>query len=288
MASHIKVNGVDLWHRITGKGEPVIQIHGSGFGHFNFDPVTPPLGKQFRVIDYDMRGYGQSDRPVQDYTMETWADDVTGLLSALGIERAHIHGTSMGGMIAQVVAGKYPDRVLSVVIGCSAAKMGTAAKLFCKNQIDIVKMDPDGVGSRLLAEFTCWMAVSRRHLAAEGTAAVDNIQRILRESNRPEVFIAACEEMRRMDLRPWLAKITAPALVIGGDEDIMTPWDQGPDGAGQQAVFEGMPHAEKYVIAGGGHSNIFDSTEEYVAAVSDFFSRHGATGGESRAAVAQA
>jgi pimeloyl-ACP methyl ester carboxylesterase len=220
--------------------------------------------------------------------METWADDVPALMSALGIERAHIHGTSMGGMIAQVVAGKYPDRVQSVVIGCSAAKLGTAGKLACKNQIDMVTLDPQGVGSRLLAEFSCWMAVSRRHLAAEGTAAADNIQRILRESNRPEVFIAACEAMRRMDLRPWLPRITAPALVIGGDEDIWTPWDQGPDGAGQQAVFEAIPHAEKYVIAGGGHSNIFDSTEEYVAAVSDFFSRHRATGDGSRAAVAQA
>ena len=88
----------------------MVQIHGAGFGHFNFDPATPELSKHFRVVDYDMRGYGQSDRPVQDYDMEVWADDLAGLMDALEIDEAHVHGTSMGGMIAIVFAGKYPER----------------------------------------------------------------------------------------------------------------------------------------------------------------------------------
>ena len=71
-----------------------------------------------------MRGYGQSDRPVQHYDMEVWADDLAGLMDALGIDQAHVHGTSMGGMIAIVFAGKYPDRTTSVVINCAAAKLG--------------------------------------------------------------------------------------------------------------------------------------------------------------------
>ena len=73
--------------RSPGEGEPVVQIHGAGFGHFNFAPATPELAKHFKVIDYDLRGYGQSDRPVQDYDMEVWADDVAGLLDALGHRR---------------------------------------------------------------------------------------------------------------------------------------------------------------------------------------------------------
>ena len=63
----------------------------------------------------------------------------------------------------------------------------------------------------------------------------------------------------------------------------MTPWDQGPDGAGQEAIYEGIPGAEKHVIAGAGHSTIFDSTEEHAAAVIDFFRRNGrARGGGNR------
>jgi pimeloyl-ACP methyl ester carboxylesterase len=77
-----------------------------------------------------------------------------------------------------------------------------------------------------------------------------------------------------MDLRDWLPKITSPALVLGGSEDLMTPWDQGPEGAGQDAIYEGIPGAEKYVVAGSGHSTIFDNSEEHNRVVLEFFKRH--------------
>jgi pimeloyl-ACP methyl ester carboxylesterase len=279
MEGHVEVNGVNLWHRVSGEGEPVIQIHGAGFGHFNFDPATPELAKHFQVVDYDMRGYGQSDRPLQDYDMEVWADDVAGLMDALGIGSAHIHGTSMGGMIAIVFAGKYPERTTSVVINCAAAKLGASGRLVFKNWIDIARLDPDGPGSRVLAELITWQALSRRFLEEQNAEELaDLIQQILRDSNRVEVFTAACQAMCDMDLRPWLPRITSPALVLGGDEDLMTPWDQGPGGAGQEAIYQGIPNAEKHVIAGSNHSTIFDGTEEHNRVVIDFFQRHGATG----------
>ena len=275
MEGMIEVNGVSLWHRISGDGEPVVQIHGAGFGHFNFDPATPVLSQQFRVIDFDMRGYGQSDKPLQHYDMEVWADDVAGLLDALGIGRAHIHGTSMGGMIAIVVAGKYPERTQSVVINCAAAKLGSSGRLIFKNWIDIARLDPAGPGSRVLAELITWQALSKRFLDEnDDVELADTIQTILRDSNRVEVFTAACEAMRDMDLRPWLPRITSPALVLGGDEDLMTPWDQGPDGAGQQAIADGIPSAEVHVVEGANHSTVFDSTEEHNRVVIDFFARH--------------
>ena len=215
-----QVNGVELWYQITGEGEPVIQIHGAGFGHSNFAPATPALGERFSVIDYDMRGYGQSDRPVQHYDMEVWADDAAGLLDALDVPEAHVHGTSMGGMIAIVFAAKYPERTTSVVINCAAAKLGVAGRLVFKNWIDIARMDPDGPGSRILAELIAWQALSKSFLETpEGIAAIDTIQQILRDSNRVEVFTAACQAMCDMDLTGWLPRITAPALVLGGSED---------------------------------------------------------------------
>jgi 3-oxoadipate enol-lactonase len=178
-------------------------------------------------------------------------------------------------MIAIVFAGKYPDRTGSVVINCAAAKVGAAGRLLFKNWVDILNSDPDGVGSRLLAEVVAWEALSRSFLETEeGPAAVDTIQRILRDSNTPEVFTAATIAMSEMDLRPWLGKITSPALVLGGDEDVMTPWDQGPGGAGQEAIFEGIRGAEKHVIVGSNHSTIFDNTEEHNRVVLDFFRRH--------------
>jgi pimeloyl-ACP methyl ester carboxylesterase len=78
-----------------------------------------------------------------------------------------------------------------------------------------------------------------------------------------------------MDLTGWLPKIESPALVLGGDQDLMTPWDQGPAGAGQEAIYEGIAGAEKHVIAGSGHSTVFDNSEEHNRVVVDFFRRHG-------------
>src|SRR5215467_601913 len=277
MEGRAQVNGVELWYQVTGEGEPVVQIHGAGFGHFNFAPATPVLSEKFKVIDYDMRGYGQSDRPIQHYDMEVWADDVAGLLDALDIPAAHVHGTSMGGMIAIVVAGKYPERTTSVVINCAAAKLGRSGRLVFKNWIDIARMDPDGPGSRILAELISWQALSKAFLETpDGVAAIDNIQQILRDSNSIEVFTAACQAMCDMDIREWLPKITSPALVLGGDQDLMTPWDQGPDGAGQEAIYEGIDGAEKHVIRGSNHSTIFDNTAEHNRVVIDFFTRHSA------------
>jgi len=285
--TYIEVNGVKLWHRITGEGEPVVQIHGAGFGHFNCDPATPVLGDHFMVVDYDQRGYGTSDKPIQHYDMEVWADDVAGLMDALGIDSAHIHGTSMGGMVAITFAGKYPERTRSVVINCAAAKLGRAGQLVFRNWIDIVKWQ--GPGARTLAELISWQAVSKAYLESpEGAGIVDHCQQILTDSNIPEVIIAACEAMISMDLTPWLGKITAPALVIGGDEDIMTPWDQGPKGVGQEGIYQGIANAEKYVIKGGGHSNLFDSTDEYNRVVLDFLQRHSGSGAREKQAAATA
>jgi 3-oxoadipate enol-lactonase len=269
----IEVNGARLWYEITGEGEPILQIHGAGFGHFNFGPVTPLLSREFRCIDYDQRGYGASEKPEQHYDLEVWADDAAAMLDALGIRKTHVHGTSMGGMVATVMAGKYPDRIQSVVINCAAAKLGFSGQLVFRNWIDLIRMQ--GVGSRTLAELISWQCLSKAYMETpEGQAGVDTIQQILRDANEPHVMIAACEAMNAMDNREWVQRITSPALVVGGDEDVMTPWDQGPRGAGQQWIADHLPNGDTYVVKGSNHSTIFDNTEEHARAVAEFFHRH--------------
>lgn len=263
------INGANIWYKVTGEGEPVIQFHGCGFGHFNFATATPILSQDFACIDYDMRGYGQSDQPIQRYDMEVWADDAAALLDHLGHDSAHVHGTSMGGMVAQQFAAKYPQRTRRLVINCSAAKLDHAGALTFRGWIDIAERM--GVGSRTLAELIAMQALSRRFLdGPNGRGAVDMIQDILQRSNRVEVFKRACQAMIDMDLRPLLPTIAAPTLVIGGDEDIMTPWEQGPDGAGQGYIADHIPGAIRYVIKGSNHSTLFDGTEENCRVVRAF------------------
>lgn len=269
------VNGIDLWYKIEGAGEPMIQIHGAGFGHHNFGPVSPLLVPHYRVIDYDQRGYGLSDRPIQDYSMELWADDCAGLLDALEIETAHIHGTSMGGMVAQHFAAKYPERTKTVIINSSAGKLGHAGRLAIKNWADLVRVDPEGLGSRLLAELLGWECFSRAYMdGPKAEESIESIQTIMRDGNEPEVFYAACEAIIDLDTTALLPKITSPALVLGGSEDIMTPWDQGPAGVGQQGVYERIPGATKKVIEGSAHVTVFEYPEQHAELVHEFCREH--------------
>jgi pimeloyl-ACP methyl ester carboxylesterase len=201
--------------------------------------------------------------------MEVWADDIAGLMDHLDVRAAHIHGTSMGGMVAQQFAAKYPERTLRLVINCSAAKLDYAGVLTFRGWIDIAERF--GMGSRTLAELIAHQALSRGFLdTAEGRRAVDMIQEILQNSNRVDVFKLACQAMIDMDLRPLLPKITAPTLIVGGDEDTMTPWQQASSGAGQDYLAQHISGAKKHVIKGSSHSTLFDGTEENCRVVAAF------------------
>jgi pimeloyl-ACP methyl ester carboxylesterase len=187
----------------------------------------------------------------------------------LDVRAAHIHGTSMGGMVAQQFAAKYPQRTLRLVINCSAAKLDYAGVLTFRGWIDIAERF--GMGSRTLAELIALQALSRGFLdTAEGRRAVDMIQEILQNSNRVDVFKLACQAMIDMDLRPLLPKITAPTLIVGGDEDTMTPWQQASSGAGQDYLAQHISGAKKHVIKGSSHSTLFDGTEENCRVVAAF------------------
>ena len=96
------------------------------------------------------------------------------------------------------------------------------------------------------------------------------IQNILQDSNRVDIFKLACQAMIDMDLRPVLSNITAPTLIIGGDEDMMTPWEQAASGAGQDYLVQHISGAKKHVIKGSNHSTLFDGTDENCRVVMAF------------------
>ncbi len=180
-------------------------------------------------------------------------------------------------MIAIVFAGKYPERTTSVVINCAAAKLGAAGRLVFKNWIDIATLDPDGPGSRILAELIAWQALSKAFLETpDGVAAIDTIQQILRDSNRIEVFTAACQAMCDMDIRAVAAAdhvARARARRRRGSDDARGT--RGPAVPASRRSSTGSPVRRQHVIRGSNHSTIFDNTAEHNRVVIDFFTRHG-------------
>lgn len=120
--STIHVNGITMYYEVHGEGEPLLMIQGLGFEISTM--VTEPgkpryLDKftdRYRVIVYDFRGVGRTDKPDMPYSVEMLADDAIGLLDSISIRKAHVMGTSMGSQIAQTIATKYPARVKSLIL----------------------------------------------------------------------------------------------------------------------------------------------------------------------------
>ena len=110
------VNGIKICYEVQGEGDPVVLIHGFGITKEEWICQFEPLSQYFRVVRFDNRGSGKSDRPNTPYTMDLFADDTRGLSDFLKIEKAHIIGWSVGGMIAQHFAIKYPERVNKLIL----------------------------------------------------------------------------------------------------------------------------------------------------------------------------
>ena len=117
-------DGIRLHYEVIGRSSatPVLMIQGLGADKHGWDMQRLPLAMQYRVIALDNRGAGRSDKPFGTYSLEQMADDAIAVLDEVGVEKAHIVGASMGGAITQIIGLKYPERVMSLTLACTACR----------------------------------------------------------------------------------------------------------------------------------------------------------------------
>jgi len=274
MASIAEVNGTSLWYELNGSGRSVVQIGGAVSAHEGYATVTPRLSEHFEVLDYDHRGYGESARPRQRYTIDVWCDDLVALLDHLGKERVHVHGGSMGSFVAIAFALKYPERVDTLLLGAGAvAKCDGMGVSHFRVWQHLARAY--GVGSREVADELVNKAFSRRHIDTVGLDAL--VEAMIDSASRnadTDVFIDACQVMIDADVRAGLADIAAPTLVMVGSDDVLTPLDAGPAGVGARDVAAMIPRGELRVFEGSGHGHYVEQADESVDAIIDFLHRH--------------
>ncbi len=211
----IEANGTSIAFERSGKGPPLLLLHGAEADHSMFDAFAPLLAPHFTVIAYDQRDSGATRNPPSAYGLEELADDAAALIAALGFERAHVFGTSLGGVIAQVLAARHPARIDRLVLS-SAFRAGAA----------LMSINPDGfpnfvaLRSRLpesVAEFAEYF-FPRAYIAAhpEVLAIFTGNTRDAEQRQRRGAVLARPVQVD-------LGAIPVPTLVLAGGEDRLIP-----------------------------------------------------------------
>jgi pimeloyl-ACP methyl ester carboxylesterase len=266
--STAKVGDINIYYEIHGEGEPLVLIYGYACHSGLWFRQIPVLSRKYRVIAFDNRGVGRSDKPDIPYTMAMMAGDIAGLLNTIGIDTAHIFGISMGGMIAQHFALNYPQRVISLILGCTTCggvssiqpKPESMAALF---DFERLKKTPE----EFVRQVTLF-CFSQKFIN-KNPDIVD--KRVAKQLEHPTPLHGAMRQAEAMvghDTYELLPKIKLPTLVIAGDNDRLIPFEN------SRILASRTPKAELVVIKGAGHEFFIEDPEEANRAVLDFLGRH--------------
>jgi 3-oxoadipate enol-lactonase len=232
------------WER-TGSGAPVLLIMGLGLSGGAWWRTVPVLARNLGVITFDNRGVGRSKALLHAYTTEAMADDARAVLDAAGVDRAHIYGISLGGMVAQQVALRHPERVRSLVLGATHAGGPTAVR-------------PDGdviafLRHRLAMrhEEGAWGSVpfnySERAREQHPERIAEDIAQRLSHPFPLQAYRAQMWAGALHDSSDRLERISAPTLVVHGREDRMVPVGNG------RLLAERIPNATLLELERTGH-----------------------------------
>src|SRR3954470_24623490 len=250
------VQGGHVPHVIVGDGEriaydvfgraggtPVLMVQGLGVDARGWALQRGAFGRNHRCIAIDNRGTGGSSKPPGPYDLVRMAHDAIEVLDAEGIERAHVVGASMGGVIAQIIGVYYPDRTRSLTLACTACRDHQWRRELCTEWAEIVSQR----GMQALAgEGLQWLVGPR--LQRRFGRALNLLARLVM-SGSPEPFVAQIDALLAMsdDLRFELTKLHVPTLVITGPQDALTPVGDA------EELAEVVPGAQLFVVPGAAH-----------------------------------
>ena len=256
----LHLNGADIDYTDQGTGLPVIFIHAFPLNKTMWYDQVEVMRLMCRAITLDLRGFGRSDAPPGPYLMDQMASDVRGLLTSLEIERATLVGLSMGGYISLAFYRDYPEAVEAMVLADTRATAdGDASRE--KRLKSAEKAERDGVGA--IADELIPQLLGSSTLRRKPEVA-DRVRSMI-EANSPSGIAGAQRGMAaRLDSTPILGSIDRPALIIVGDEDLITPV------AEAEALRDGIRDSRLIVIKGAGHLSNIERPQEFSAALSDF------------------
>ena len=260
-----KINGINMYYEVHGQGEPFVLIMGS-FGSLEAWALQIGAFQQFyKVIVFDNRGIGRTDKSPESYSIATMADDTVGLLDHLGIEKAHVLGMSLGGPVAQDVAINYPHRVRKLVLVCSMAgadgthlhpdMLKALGMQDSSQRIDFRNIDFIQIMTATVA-----LAFNDRSLSDSLSAQAGTWFKQFEIDG----FIKQWEAVTNYDALDRLHKIRARTLVITGTEDRLV------DPRSSEVIAGLIPNSKLVKIEGGSHAFFMEMSARFNTEVLNF------------------
>jgi len=257
-----QVNDIQINYDIHGEGEPLVLIGGFAVGLWMWFKQVPVFLQKFQTIVFDNRGAGQSDKPEARYTVRVMADDVAGLLGVLGLDRAHILGASLGGFIAQEFALAYPQMTRSLILGCTS--FGGPNHVAPSDEILMAVSGMEGLGTEERARRNLSFYFSS-HYAKQHPDEVENVIQMYLENPTPEhAYLNQVIAAMAFNTEARVGSITAPTLVMTGDQDAFVP----PQNARNLA--DTIPSAKLVMVQGAGHAVFIEQADEFNRIVIEF------------------
>jgi pimeloyl-ACP methyl ester carboxylesterase len=264
----IQVGDVHLNYDIAGQGEPLLMIMGLGASSAVWDPeLVADLARTFRVITFDNRGTGQSDKPDSPYTIEMFANDAAGVLTALDVPRAHIFGVSMGGMIAQEFGLRHADRTATLTLGCTTAG-GSHSVPPPPESLKVLTAPREGVSPEEVIRRGWPLAYTAKYIAEKRAVLEAGIPRLLKYPTPPYAFQRQLEATYTLNTFDRLKEIKAPTLVITGAADVLIP------AKNSEIIAAQIPGAKVHLIPGVGHAFMSEGRDEFMKVFVPFVRSH--------------
>lgn len=254
----IAANHISVRYEIAGEGPWLILAHSLATDLTLWDDQMPALVPNFRVLRYDTRGHGGSSAPDRAYDFGMLAADVLGLMDAIGVERAHFCGISMGGMIAQHVALAAPDRIDKLVLVSTTSGYPPEARAIWAERIAAVRRN--GVEPLVAPTLERWFTSPYRAAHPAVMARIGNLIR----ATPPAGYIGSGQALATLDITEQLAALRCPTLVIAGADDAGTPSAMG------KRIAATIPGARFELIESASHLCNVEQSEAFNRLVGEF------------------
>lgn len=261
----IEVDGIRTSYMEVGSGTPILFVHGLAGYKENWEYNLPEFGKRFRAIALDLPGFGHTERPDVPYGIPFFADFVVKFLEALGIQRVHLVGNSMGGHIASFIGATRKEIPEKIVLADPAGARGKEFLEALPIKPEMIEamgpVDPGEDFVRMYANLQFFKPGDRTEKMVQ-RALLD-----LKEGDLASRFNAHLKSLRGLiahDMEPLYKDITAPTLVIWGENDAIVPLECA------DVIAEAIPGALKIIFKECGHIPMIEKSGDFNRVVSEF------------------